>query len=89
MLDNLILELDYLFKRDRETKRMIYEYLDNLDEKIDITMYLGDKNVHFINISGCFLTRDDGFYIDYTNFDNYQLYDLLREIKRYKEKEEK
>lgn len=80
-------ELNAFYKAKAELKTKIINYLDSLDEDIDICITLDCEETFFIKISGQQLESKIGFKADYRGFTTEELIDVLEEIVKYHDEE--
>ena len=84
-------ELNAFYKAKSELKTKLINYLDNLDEEIEILVTLGEEEICFTKISNELLETEDGFDADYRFFAVEELIEVVEEIIKYHQnkKEEK
>ncbi len=88
MLKKLIIETEKNLIQQKELKDEIIDFLDELSEKIDITIDIEGEWVRFTEIKEGFIIDDKGQFNDYNDFSIVELYDIISLLSEYRYKKE-
>lgn len=76
-------ELNDFYSAKSKLRTKIIEYLDNLNEEIEICVNIDSEELVFVKISNQVLEQEDGFECDYRYLPTEELIEILEEIIKY------